>query len=60
LLRETLRGKKAIPEWDYETIQKYKLHFNPLSVTDNSAEIIVAVEKSGTFDGSPSHSITTS
>jgi len=60
LLQETLRGKKAIPEWDYETIQKYKLHFNFLSVTDNSAEIVVAVEKSGTFDGSPSHSITTS
>ena len=60
LLQETLRGKKAIPEWITRTIQRYKLHFNPLSVTDNSAEIVVAVEMSGTFDGSPSHSITTS
>jgi hypothetical protein len=53
LLQETLRGKKAIREWITRTIQKYKLHFNPLSVTDNSAKIVVAVEMSGTFDGSP-------
>ena len=43
LLQETLRRKKAIREWITRTIQKYKLHFNPLSVTDNSAEIVVAV-----------------
>jgi len=60
LLQETLRGKKALPEWITRTIQKYKLHFNPLRVTDNAAEIVVAVETSGRFGGSPSRSIATS
>jgi ketosteroid isomerase-like protein len=50
---ETLRGKKAIEEWITRTIQKYKFNFKPLRVKDDSAEIVVAVEVSGTFDGSP-------
>jgi ketosteroid isomerase-like protein len=51
--RETLRGKKSIEEWIKRTIEKYKFHFNPLSIKHEAAEIIVAVEVSGTFDGSP-------
>jgi ketosteroid isomerase-like protein len=51
--RETLRGKKAIEEWITRTIQKYKFHFKPLGIKQDSAEIVAAVEVSGTFDGSP-------
>jgi ketosteroid isomerase-like protein len=49
----TLHGKKAIEGWITKTIEKYKFHFNPLSIRDEPAEIVVAVEVSGTFDGSP-------
>ncbi|SRR6266496_6845881 len=51
--RETLHGKKAIEGWITKTVEKYKFHFKPLSVKDDNAEIVVAVEVSGTFDGSP-------
>jgi len=50
---ETLRGKKAIEGWIVKTIEKYKFQFKPLSVKDDDAEVVVAVEVSGTFDGSP-------
>jgi ketosteroid isomerase-like protein len=50
---ETLRGRKAIEEWITRTIQKYKFHFKPLGIKQDSAEIVAAVEVSGTFDGSP-------
>jgi ketosteroid isomerase-like protein len=50
---EALRGKDAIEGWIAKTIEKYKFHFNPLSIKQDSAEIVVAVEVSGTFDGSP-------
>ena len=50
---KTLHGKKAIEEWITKTIEKYKFHFNPLSIKHDAAEIVVAVEVSGTFDGSP-------
>jgi len=50
---ETLRGKKAIEGWIVKTIQKYKFQFEPLSVKDDDVEVVVAVEVSGTFDGSP-------
>jgi hypothetical protein len=46
--------KESDPGVDTRTIQEYKLHFNPLGVTDILRKIVVAVEKSGTFDGSPS------
>jgi len=50
---ETLHGKKAIETWISRTIEKYKFHFKPLSVKDHDSEVVVAVEVSGTFDGSP-------
>src|SRR5437762_307049 len=48
-----LRGKKAIENWVVKTIEKYKFHFKPLGVSDDNAEVVVKVEVSGTFDGSP-------
>ena len=50
---ETLHGKKAIEDWITKTIAKYKFHFNPLSIKQDAAGIVVEVEVSGTFDGSP-------
>jgi ketosteroid isomerase-like protein len=50
---ETLHGKKAIEGWIVATIERYKFQFKPLAIKDDSAEIVVAVEVSGTFDGSP-------
>ena len=50
---ETLHGKKAIEDWITKTIEKYKFQFKPISVRQDDAEVIVAVEVSGTFDGSP-------
>ena len=50
---EKLRGKAAIEGWIVKTIEKYKFHFKPLNVKDNGRETVVAVEVSGTFDGSP-------
>ena len=49
----TLHGKKAIGGWITKTIEKYKFQFNPLSIKQDAAEIVVAVEVSGTFEGSP-------
>ena len=48
-----LRGKKAIEEWIVKTIEKYKFQFKPRSVKEDDAEVVVAVEVSGSFDGSP-------
>src|SRR5258706_11194199 len=50
---EELRGKKAIEGWILKTIEKYKFQFKPLGVKADSAETVVTVEVSGTFDGSP-------
>jgi ketosteroid isomerase-like protein len=50
---QTLHGKTAIEDWIAKTIERYKFHFQPLSVHGNDAEIIVAMKVSGTFDGSP-------
>ena len=36
-----------------KTIEKYKFHFKPLSAKDHDEEVVVAVEVSGTFAGSP-------
>jgi ketosteroid isomerase-like protein len=49
---ETLRGRKTIEEWITRTIQKYKFQFKPLGIKHDSAEIVVGMEVSGTFDGS--------
>ena len=46
------RGKKTIEGWIVKTIEKYKFHFEPLTIKDDNVEVIVAVEVSGTFDGS--------
>lgn len=51
--RETLPGKQAIEGWIMKTIEKYKFQFKPLSVESDDPEVVVAVEVSGTFDGSP-------
>ena len=50
---EELHGKKAIESWIGKTIEKYRFDFKPLSVKNDGQETVVAVEVSGTFDGSP-------
>jgi ketosteroid isomerase-like protein len=50
---EARHGKKAIEGWIAKTIERYKFQFKPLSIKDRDPEVIVAVEVSGTFDGSP-------
>jgi len=45
--------KKASRAGFVKTIEKYKFHFKPFGVKDDNAEVVVAVEVSGTFDGSP-------
>jgi hypothetical protein len=50
---ETLRGKKAIEGWISKTIEKYKFQFKPLSMKRDDSGIVVTVEVSGTFPGSP-------
>jgi SnoaL-like domain len=47
------RGKDMIEGWIVKTIEKYKFHFKPLSNKDDKDEMVVAVQVSGTFDGSP-------
>src|ERR1700730_12831169 len=47
------RGKKAIGAWIAKTIERYKFQFKPLTVKDDNVEVVVGVEVSGTFDGSP-------
>jgi ketosteroid isomerase-like protein len=50
---ETLHGKKSIEGWIVKTIEKYKFQFKPLRIKVDDPEVVVAVEVSGTFDGSP-------
>ncbi len=47
------RGKKMIEDWAAKTIERYKFQFKPLTVKDDNVEVVVGVEVSGTFDGSP-------
>ena len=49
----THRGKIDIERWATETIEKYKFQFRPLSTEDRDNEMVVAVEISGIFPGSP-------
>jgi hypothetical protein len=49
----THRGKIDIERWAAETIEKYKFQFKPLSTEERDHEIVVRVEISGTFPGSP-------
>src|SRR6266550_770179 len=50
---KTLHGKKAIEGWIAKTIERYKFQFKPLSVKEDYGEVVVSVEVSGTFPGSP-------
>ena len=50
--RNDFRGKKMIEDWITKTIEKYKFQLKPISIKDDNA-VVVAVEVSGTFDGSP-------
>jgi ketosteroid isomerase-like protein len=50
---ETLRGKNAIDSWIVKTIEKYKFQFKPLSIKEDNVGVVVPMEVSGTFDGSP-------
>lgn len=50
---EDFRGKEMIETWTAKTIDKYKFQFKPLSFKDEAAGVVVAMEVSGTFDGSP-------
>ena len=50
---ETLHGKKAVEGWIAKTTEKYKFQFKPLSTAEHDHEIVVRVEISGTFPGSP-------
>jgi hypothetical protein len=49
----THRGKIDIGRWITTTIEKYKFQFEPLSAEERDNKIIVAVQISGTFPGSP-------
>ena len=50
---ETRRGQIDIERWLRTTIEKYKFRFKPLSSQQSDSEIVVSVEVSGTFSGSP-------
>jgi ketosteroid isomerase-like protein len=50
---ETLHGKKSIEGWIVKTIEKYKFQFKPLRIKGDDPEVVVTIEVSGTFDGSP-------
>jgi ketosteroid isomerase-like protein len=50
---ETLRGKNAIDSWIVKTIEKYKFQFKPVSLKEDDTSVIVAIEVSGTFPGTP-------
>ena len=47
------RGKKVIEDWITKTIEKYKFQFKPITFREDNAKVFVAIEVSGTFDGSP-------
>jgi len=47
------RGKENVGGWIAETIEKYKFQFKPLSIKEDSVDVVVPIEVSGTFDGSP-------
>ena len=47
------QGKKLIDDWIVKTIEKYKFQFKPLSAKSDDAKVVVSIEVSGTFPGSP-------
>ena len=48
-----LPGKEKIGGWIAETVEKYKFQFKPLSIKEDNVGVVVPMEVSGTFDGSP-------
>jgi len=50
---EQLRGEKAIESWAAMTIEKYRLQYKLLTAKTDADRIVVAIEVSGTFPGSP-------
>lgn len=50
---ETLHGKEATRGWIVKTARRHKFHFKPLNVKNRDPDIVVKMEVSGTFDGSP-------
>jgi hypothetical protein len=46
-------NERNIEAWIVKTIEKYKFQFKPLRVNDGDVEVVVTVQVSGTFDGSP-------
>ena len=51
--RETRRGRQAIAKWIAKTVEQYKFHYTPLWVAHHESEVILEIEVSGTFAGSP-------
>ena len=49
----TMRGKIDIERWVTTTIEKYKFQLKLLTAEERHNEMIVAVQISGTFPGSP-------
>jgi ketosteroid isomerase-like protein len=47
------RGEEMIEGWVVKTIEKYKFQFKPVSIIGDNTEGVLAVQVSGTFDGSP-------
>ena len=47
------RGKKEVEDWIVTTIEKYNFRFQPVASKDDSGQIIVSIEISGSFPGSP-------
>ena len=47
------RRPEVVEGWIVKTIKKYKFHFKLLNVKNHDVEVVVAMEVSGTFDGSP-------
>ena len=54
------RGKEMIRGWIVEAIEKYKFHFKPVSVKEENAKVVMAIEVSGTFPGTRLRPIITS
>ena len=50
---ETRRGKIDIERWLRTTIEKYRFQLRPLKAAAHNSEIIVEIEVSGIFPGSP-------
>jgi ketosteroid isomerase-like protein len=47
------RGEEMIEGWVVKTIEKYKFQFKPVSIIGDNTEGVLAVQVSGTFNGSP-------